>query len=192
MRPKPWTQIRNPQSAIRSPDGASKSARSLWAVGGLMIAYIGLLNLLGSQMPVVRPSQPIPAPRPENAPGMTCADVEGSHAEALTPPGRDIFHWGETSVGPSPPGEIPSDTAQPPVVSIPDVARPTAWVLLGVLQTEGPPVSVWQFGSDTLTLQEGDRLGAGVRIQAIRPDGVVLALPRGTSRYVPVGTAFQP
>ncbi|GBC85008.1 hypothetical protein HRbin11_01449 [bacterium HR11] len=158
-----------------------------------MIAYIGLLNLLGSQMPVVRPSRPIPVPRPENVPGMTCTDTGGSNAETWTSPRRDIFQWEENlSAGRPPAGGIPSDTARPPVVSVPEVTPPTAWVLLGILQTEGPPVSVWQFGSDTLILKEGDRLGAGVRIQAIRPDGVVLALPKGGSRYVPVGETFHP
>jgi len=174
------------------PDGSSHSARSLWAVGGLMIAYVGLLNLLGSQGPTFRPPPPIPVPRPENVPGMTCADGGGPNAETLRPPRRDIFHWAEAPAGPPPPGGTPPDTSQPPVLSVPDVSRPTAWVLLGVLQTEGPPVSVWQAGADTLILKEGDSLGTGARIRVIRPDGVVLALPKGASRYVPVGTAFQP
>ncbi|MCS7313073.1 MAG: general secretion pathway protein GspB [Acidobacteria bacterium] len=176
-----------------SPDGTSKSARSLWAVGGLVIAYIGLLNLLGSQRPALRPPRPIPVPRPENVPGMTCTDVGGSNAEALIPPRRDIFHWEEnTSAGRLPLGKSLSDTARPPVASIPEVVRPKAWVLLGVLQAVGPPVSVWHSGTDILTLKEGDRLGDGVRVQAIRPDGVVLAFPKGMSRYVPVGSAFYP
>ncbi len=175
-----------------SPDGSPQSVRSLWAVGGLMIAYVGLLNLLGSQMPVFRPPPPVPVPRVEDMPNAACADMGASRPEVPALPRRDIFHWEEASSGRLPSDGVPSDTSQPPVVSVPDAARPTPWVLVGVLQTEGPPVSVWQSGTDTRILKEGDRLGDGVRIQAIRPDGVVLALPGGTSRLLQVGEAFRP
>jgi hypothetical protein len=173
------------------PDGSPRSTWSLWAVGGLMVAYVGLLSWLGSQMPVLRPPPPVPVPRPRNMPEMTCADVGASNVGSPVLSRRDIFHWEAAPSGHPPSGTAPSDEARPPMESLPDAASPTAWVLIGILQADGPPVSVWQSGSDTRILMEGDLLGDGVRIRSIHPDGVVLTLPRGASRRLQVGEAFR-